>query len=71
MRRKHFAITRAVIRDFIQEYAEQKPTDELIDDFIDYLNIDVCEWLKDNWKCYKRSEPDTLHGKTTDEGGKS
>jgi len=67
MRRKIFSVSRAVIRDFIKEHAEVTPTDELIDDFIDYLNIDVFEYLKDNWKGYEDTDPKSLHGRSRED----
>jgi hypothetical protein len=30
--------------------------DDVIDDFIEYLRVDICEWLRDNVKCYLRVE---------------
>lgn len=41
------------LRDLLAEHFEDdKPTDQQIKDFIDFLERDVTDWIKENWECF-------------------
>jgi len=55
-RRQGLSIPRSQIKDAFGSHTGEKPADSMIDDFIEYLRVDICEWLRDNVKCYLRVE---------------
>lgn len=41
------------IKDVLAEhFKDDKPTDERIKDFMEFLERDVIDWIKENWECY-------------------
>ena len=49
---KAITIHEAGIRDFLAEYYGEIPTDERIKEFIEFLERDVEDWIKENWDCF-------------------
>lgn len=46
-------IYEAGIRDFMAEhFKNDHPTDEQIKAFLDFMEGDVTNWIKDNWECF-------------------
>jgi len=57
LKRRHgLSIPRSEIKDAFGARTEEKAADDMIDDFIEYLRVDISEWLRDNVKCYLRVE---------------
>jgi len=56
LKRRHgLTIPRSEIRDIFGARSGETVADDVIDDFIEYLRVDICEWLRDNVKCYLRA----------------
>jgi len=55
-RRQGLSVPRWEIKDAFGSSTGERVADDVIDDFIEYLRVDICEWLRDNVKCYLRVE---------------
>lgn len=55
---KEILITEEGIKEFLQDHPlfDKEPTDEQIKKFMDFLDADVSEWLKENWKCFIKDD---------------
>ena len=53
-------ITEEKIAEFLEGGLERKPTSEEVNDFLQFVEIDTYEWLRDNFKSWirKRRESD-------------
>jgi cell division septum initiation protein DivIVA len=45
-------VKRSEIVEFLYERLEREPTKEEVDEFIDFVQNDLWEWLKDNFKAW-------------------
>ncbi len=60
---KEICLTEQGIREFLHEYfvaqytvggksVPPAPTEQRIKDFMDFLESDITEWIKENWSCF-------------------
>lgn len=50
---KPITIHEAGIRDFLAEYFEGNyPSDKQINEFLEFLEADITDWIKGNWVCF-------------------
>lgn len=45
-------ITKDKVAEFLEEKLERPPTFKEVSDFMNYLEIDIYEWLRDNFKAW-------------------
>lgn len=67
MKRKGLYIPRTEFREALDSEFDGEITQDIVDDFIDYCQIDITEWLNDNIRHYEPPKPLILHGKTPDD----
>lgn len=46
-------ITKSDLREFLHDEMERDPTNEEVEEFEDYVVIDIGDWLRDNYKAWR------------------
>ena len=52
MNEKAIVITRRTIAEFLEGQLGRKPSEKEVDEFMDYIEVDIYEWLRDNFKAW-------------------
>lgn len=49
-------ITKDDIAEFLEKELERKPTYGEVTDFMQFIEIDIYEWFRDNFRSWRRAE---------------
>ncbi len=54
---KEIQVTVEGLKELIPEYDEgAKPTEQELNDFIDFLELDTTDWIMENWRTFKSNK---------------